>query len=202
MSGRIATTGRAEGVDSDLERLWLDGDSQALAETHQRYRTRLEAVSFRVLKNHADAEDVVARIFMSLERAKYRGDSSLWTYLYRAAINGAVNMLRSKRRRENAERRLLEARDFQSHPAPKNGEAAVLESQIISAVSKALLQVKPQHRRVLSLRIMHGMNNTEIAEAEDLPLPTVGTWLRRGREELQRALKPLMRELRRKGVQP
>jgi RNA polymerase sigma-70 factor (ECF subfamily) len=194
-NGRV----RTEGADADLERLWLTGDDRAIAETHQRYRARLEAVSFRVVKNYADAEDVVARIFLTLKRASYRGDSSLWTYLYRAAVNGSVNMLRSKRRRENAERRLLEARAFQSQPAPKSGEAAVLESQIISAVSKALLQVKPQHRRVLSLRIMHGMNNTEIAEAEDLPLPTVGTWLRRGREELQRALKPLMNELRKKG---
>ncbi len=192
---------RAEGVDADLERLWLSGDDRALEETHQRYRTRLEAVSFRVVKNHADAEDVVARIFLTLRRAStYRGDSSLWTYLYRAAVNGSVNMLRSKRRRENAEKRLLEARAFQSQPASRNGEAAVLESQIIAAVSKALLQVKPQHRRVLSLRIIHGMSNTEIAEAEDLPLPTVGTWLRRGRAELQRALKPLMKELRRKAV--
>ena len=35
----------------------------------------------------------------------------------------------------------------------------------------------------------------EIADREELPLPTVGTWLRRGREELRRGLRPLMKEL-------
>ena len=54
--------------------------------------------------------------------------------------------------------------------------------------------MKPQHRRVLMLRIVHGMTNTEIAELEELPAATVGTWLRRGREELQRNLRPLLRE--------
>jgi len=45
---------------------------------------------------------------------------------------------------------------------------------------------------------MHGLTNTEIAEHEGLPQATVGTWLRRGREELQRGLRPVMKELRRK----
>jgi RNA polymerase sigma factor (sigma-70 family) len=71
----------------------------------------------------------------------------------------------------------------------------VLEGEILSEVAKALLQVKPQHRRVLVLRIMHGLSNTEIAEREDLPLATVGTWLRRGREELRKGMRPLLREL-------
>ena len=55
--------------------------------------------------------------------------------------------------------------------------------------------MKPQHRRVLVLRIHHGLNNTEIAEREGLPLATVGTWLRRGRQELRATLGPLLSEL-------
>ncbi len=182
--------------DSDLEQLWLQGDPDALSHTHGRFRRRLEAVAYRILKNHADAEDVVSKIFIAMRRAKYRGDSSLWTYLYRASVNGSVNLLRARKRRERAEQNLLEIQGFQHDPQPRSTEATLLGGEILAEVSKALLSVKPQHRRVLTLRIIHGLSNTEIAEHENLPLPTVGTWLRRGREELQRALKPLMRELR------
>jgi DNA-directed RNA polymerase specialized sigma24 family protein len=42
---------------------------------------------------------------------------------------------------------------------------------------------------------VHGLTNTEIAEHERIPLATVGTWLRRGREELRRALGPVLRDL-------
>ena len=178
----------------DLEARWLAGEPDALDAAHHHYRARLEGVAHRILGNHADAEDVVQKIFIALGGASYRGESSLWTYLYRAAVNGAVNVLRAKRRRENAEKRLLEAELVNATltPGPDN---TVLEGEVMAAVARALLHVKPQHRRVLTLRIMHGLSNTEIAERENLPLPTVGTWLRRGREELRRGLRPLMKEL-------
>jgi len=49
---------------------------------------------------------------------------------------------------------------------------------------------------VLVLRIVWGLTNAEIAEREGIPLATVGTWLRRGRADLHRALRPLLREMR------
>jgi RNA polymerase sigma-70 factor (ECF subfamily) len=194
--GRRSSGGASRQQHGELERLWLSGDPSALAHTHRRYRGRLEAVAFRIVKNHADAEDVVQKIFISLRSSAFRGDSSLWTYLYRAAVNGSVNLLRSRRRRETGEKRLIEAQSLSIDPQPRPTEAYVLESQIMAQVSQALLGVKPQHRRVLTLRIIHGLSNTEIAELENLPLPTVGTWLRRGREELQRGLKSLLKEIR------
>lgn len=192
--GRVAP-GATERSPDELEARFLSGEPDALDQAHRHYRVRLEAVAQRILGNHADAEDVVQKIFIALRGASYRGDSSLWTYLYRSAVNGAVNVLRAKRRRETAERRLIEQELIHSTLSP-GPDSTVLEGEIMAAVAGALLHVKPQHRRVLTLRIMHGLTNTEIAEREDLPLPTVGTWLRRGREELRRGLRPLMNELR------
>ena len=80
-------------------------------------------------------------------------------------------------------------------PAKSDPTSQVLEAEVLAAVAKALLRVKPQHRRVLVLRINHGLSNTEIAESEGIPLATVGTWLRRGREELREMLRPLLRDM-------
>jgi RNA polymerase sigma-70 factor (ECF subfamily) len=173
---------------------WRPRDSEVVAQAHQRYRAPLEAVAFRILQSRADAEDVVQRIFSALRNADFRGRSSLWTYLYRAAVNGAVNVLRSRRRRARLEDDFLDAALLTDH-AGRNPESVVFEGEMLAAIAKALLHVRPQHRRVLTLRILHGLSNTEIAELEGLPLPTVGTWLRRGRQELQQALRPLLREL-------
>ena len=185
-------------ADRELEQQWLAGDPEALERAHTRYRARLESVAFRILRNRDDAEDVVQKIFIALGRASYHGKASLWTYLYRAAVNGSVNVLRSKRRRESAERELLQRELLTPTPSqPLSPESKVLEGEIMAEVARALIYVKPQHRRVLVLRVMHGLTNTEIAERENLPLATVGTWLRRGREELQRGLKPLLRDMER-----
>lgn len=183
------------GPDAELDRSWLESQPRAFESVHLRYRSRLESVAFGILGNRADAEDVVQKIFLALRSATYRGSASLWTYLYRAAVNGSVNVLRSRRRRENAEKALLQRQLVAPPTRPRSPEAQVLEGEIMAAVARALLQVKPQHRRVLTLRIIHGLTNTEIATRESLPLATVGTWLRRGRAELQRALRPLLKEM-------
>jgi RNA polymerase sigma-70 factor (ECF subfamily) len=191
----IRSARAAPGAESDLERLWLEGDPAALAEAHRRYRARLEAVAYRIVHDQADAEDVVQRIFLALPRAAYRGSASLWSYLYRAALNGSVNVLRARRRRATVCARAAEQSALLAPAAETPPDARILEGEMLAAVARALLHVRPQHRRVLVLRVVHGLTNTEIAERENLPLATVGTWLRRGREELRRALGPVLREL-------
>jgi RNA polymerase sigma-70 factor (ECF subfamily) len=180
----------------DAER-WRPGDPAALVELHRRYRRRLEAVAYRVLRDRDEAEDVVQRLFLSLPTADFRGAASVWTYLYRAAVNGAVSVLRKRRRREGAQTELLARESFAPRAAAEGSdpEARVLEGEILSAVAAALLDVRPQHRRALVLRIVWGLSNSEIAAHEGVPLPTVGTWLRRGREELRGRLGPLLRDL-------
>ena len=194
MRGSGAQPFRAPAGDAELERRWLHGEPGALAEVHDRYRRRLEAVAYRIVGNRADAEDVVQRVFLALPRAAYRGSASLWSYLYRAAVNGSVNLLRARGRREGLAREAALAQAALA-PASPDPEARVLEGEVLAAVARALLEVKPRHRRVLVLRIVHGLSNTEIARREGLPPATVGTWLRRGREELRRALGPLVREV-------
>jgi RNA polymerase sigma-70 factor (ECF subfamily) len=171
-------------------------DRAALADLHARYRARLEAAAFRVLRDRQEAEDVVQRVFLALPRARLRGAASVSTYLYRAAVNGAIGVLRGRRRREVAETE-LRVRQLFVDPTPDGSdpEASVLQGEILSAVASALLDVKPQHRRALVLRIVWGLSNTEIAAHEGVPLPTVGTWLRRGRHELRARLGPLIRDL-------
>ena len=199
LAGKASVQGTGTGpIDSgcgDLDLRWLRRDPGALGEAHGRYRGRLEAVAYRIVRSRADAEDVVQRVFQALPRASYRGTASLWAYLHRAAVNGSVNLLRARRRRE------LLCQDFGRESALGGREAAadpeaqVLEGELLACVARALLRVKPRHRRVLVLRIKHGLSNIEIAAQEGVPAATVATWLRRGREELRTALGPTLREL-------
>jgi RNA polymerase sigma-70 factor (ECF subfamily) len=182
---------------TDIERRWLRGDPEALAEAHRRYRARLEGVAFHIVGSRADAEDVVQRVFQVLPRASYRGTASLWSYLYRAAVNGSVNLLRARRRRDRLSVDL--ARETLAASAESDPERRVLEGELLACVARALLRVKPRHRRVLVLRVKHGLSNVEIARHEGIPPATVATWLRRGREELRAALGPTLRDLEGRG---
>jgi RNA polymerase sigma-70 factor (ECF subfamily) len=187
-------TGPFEPGTSDLDRRWLRRDPSAYGEAHQCYRTRLVAVALRIVGSRADAEDVVQRVFQALPRGSYAGNASLWAYLHRAAVNGAVNLLRARRRRALLSEDYGRVAALEPPPAT-DPEAQVLEGELLACVARALLRVKPRHRRVLILRIKHGLTNLEIAQQEGVPPATVATWLRRGREELRAALGPTLREL-------
>jgi RNA polymerase sigma-70 factor (ECF subfamily) len=183
-------------ADRELDRRWLRGDPGAFEEAHGRYRSRLEAVAYRIVGNHADAEDVVQGVFQALPHAAYRGSASLWSYLYRSAVNASVNLLRSRKRSSGLQREVMAQALVLGEQGASDPESRVFEAEVLASVAKALLKVKPQHRRVLVLRVNHGLSNTEIAEREGVPLATVGTWLRRGREELRETLRPLLCEMR------
>jgi RNA polymerase sigma-70 factor (ECF subfamily) len=179
----------------ELDQRWLRGDPGCFEEVYGRYRSRLEAVAYRIVGNHCDAEDVVQNVFLVLPRAAYRGSASLWTYLYRAAVNGSVNLLRTRKRSDRLHGEVMAQSLVMDPPGVSRPDSKLFETELLAAVAKALLGVKPQHRRVLVLRIRHGLSNTEIAEREGIPLPTVGTWLRRGREELREVLQPVLQEM-------
>jgi RNA polymerase sigma-70 factor (ECF subfamily) len=196
VSGSTSNTVHPRLADVELDRRWLRGDPGAFEEAHGRYRSRLEAVAYRIVGNRSDAEDVVQNVFLVLPRAAYRGSASLWSYLYRAAVNTSVNLLRSRKRSRGLQQEVMARALVLGAPAASEPDSQVFEAEVLATVAKALLLVKPQHRRVLVLRINHGLSNTEIAEHEGIPLATVGTWLRRGREELREMLRPLLRDMR------
>jgi RNA polymerase sigma-70 factor (ECF subfamily) len=196
MSRSTSDAMTSQMANAELDRRWLRGDPGAFDEAYDRYRCRLEAVAYRIVGSRADAEDVVQNVFLALPRAAYRGSASLWSYLYRAAVNGSVNLLRSRKRRERLYAEIEIREQLRFAPAGSDPDSALFEAQAWGAVTRALLRMRPQHRRVLVLRIKHGLSNREIAEREGVPTATVATWMRRGREELRQLLRPVLREMR------
>ncbi len=64
MSGSMSDTMGARMASAELDRRWLRGDPGAFEEVYERYRSRLEAVAYRIVGNRSDAEDVVQNLFL------------------------------------------------------------------------------------------------------------------------------------------
>ncbi len=74
---------------------------QAFEQIVNRYRPRLYGVSLRILRNHEDAEDALQHSFLKAFKSleSFRGESSMYGWLYRIVQNQSVTQLRQKRRR-------------------------------------------------------------------------------------------------------
>lgn len=147
--------------------------------------SRLYAVLYRLVGDHAEAEDLALEIFWRLSRQPtvITSQQSLSGWLYRVALNLGFNALRAQKRRQRYEsqagRMLLEE---------KSGDSpdAVLEKSLErQRVRQALAQMKPRSAQILILRYSD-FSYAEIAATLGLAVGSIGTLLARAEGEFEK----------------
>src|SRR4051794_6999461 len=83
----------AAAQDAELVRRFNAGDESAFVEIVARHREKIFGVALGVLKNRSDAEEIAQDTLIRAHRglAKFRGDSSLATWLHHVAVNLSRN---------------------------------------------------------------------------------------------------------------
>src|SRR5262249_46055210 len=128
----------------------------------------------------------------------FRGDAGLKTWIYRIAINQAMNQKRWWRRRHREETVSLDiARGPSSDttigallPARTSSpEALAISNEREASIIRALDEIKQEYRVALILREIEELSYEEIAETLGISIGTVKSRIARGREELRRRVK-------------
>jgi RNA polymerase sigma-70 factor (ECF subfamily) len=130
----------------------------------------------------------------------FRGEAGLKTWIYRIALNQAMNQKRWWRRRHRDETISLDITRRQGDTTLGNllpGRASSPEAQAISSerercIMQALGEIKEEYRIALMLREIEELSYEEIAETLGISIGTVKSRIARGREELRRRLKDLI----------
>ena len=178
------------------EQQWVDaarqGDQSAFEQLVKLYEKRVLALTTRMCKNPADAEEAAQEAFLSAWQGLpfFRGDASFSTWLYRLASNACVDLLRREGRHRSAagpslndEEAAMDVAD--DAPSPHAlAERAELRQQIEAGLSA----LPEEYRQVLILREMHQQTYDEIAEILSLDLGTVKSRINRGRKRLRKIL--------------
>ena len=178
------------------EKAWIDaardGDPLAFEQLIHLYEKRVFALTRRMCKNPADAEEAAQETFLAAWQGLkfFRGESSFSTWLYRLASNACVDLLRKEGRHQaaagpslNDEEVLLEIQD-EAPPPHALAEQAELKEQI----EAGLAALPEEYREVLILREIHQQSYDEIAEILSLDLGTVKSRINRGRKRLRKFL--------------
>jgi RNA polymerase sigma-70 factor, ECF subfamily len=178
-------------VDTELVRRALVRDEAAIRVIMQANNRRLYRLARGILRNDADAEDVVqetyVRAFTHLDQ--FRGDSSFSTWLSRIAMNEALGRLRRRRpavELNSLPQGMLEAQIIQFPlAAADDPEKSMAQREIQDVVEHAIDELPEAFRLVFITRVIEGMNVGETADILGLKPETVKTRLHRARTMLR-----------------
>jgi RNA polymerase sigma-70 factor (ECF subfamily) len=132
--------------------------------------------AYRITGNAADAEDVSQIVFLRLFRRDPHGDvlENEESYLRRAAINAALDVMRSRQAD-----RTVELSDLPAHDDP---------CELRQALGRALAQLKPRPAEIFALRFLEGFSNPQIARMLGISQVLVAVIVHRTRQQLRREL--------------
>jgi RNA polymerase sigma-70 factor (ECF subfamily) len=138
--------------------------------------------AFGVTGSHEDAEDVLQTVFLRLVRQELSPDfgANPRAYLYRAAVNAALDTIRSRRRR-----RLVAVAELPDMPV---SAAETIDDELHRALYEAIAELKPESAQILILRYVHDMSDAAIARMLGVSRGTIALRLFRSRARLRKLL--------------
>jgi RNA polymerase sigma-70 factor (ECF subfamily) len=147
-------------------------------------------ISFRVKnsigRSTPDWEDVASEILVavieSLRQEKFRGESSLGTFIYSVTTNKIIDHIRQKKKTLN---QIPEpSRDFDPYLHVENQERVRL-------VARLLKKLKPKYADILYLYYYLDLPLSEIAQIYGISIGTMNTWIKTARNTLKKLMKNL-----------
>lgn len=175
------------------------GDLTAFEELVAHFERPVYSLCFRLLGDAEEARDAAQETFLKVYRGLggFRGEAGLKTWIYRIAINQAMNQQRWWRRRHRDESISLDIARGQSDTTLGNSlpartsspEELAISSERERSIMRALGEIKQEYRIALILREIEELSYEEIAETLAISIGTVKSRIARGREELRRRVK-------------
>ncbi|HXV28533.1 MAG TPA: sigma-70 family RNA polymerase sigma factor [bacterium] len=176
--------------DDALVRQAKTGDKSAFGKLVDRYYEMVYAVAFGVLHHREAAKDAAQEVFLKAYREliRFEGKSKFKTWLYRVAVNTALDEVRKRKPVQS-----LDATDKASEedvppviipdraPGPRDRAA---QRELRQLLDEAIEQLSPDHRAVLVLREWQELSYEEIAETLGIEMGTVMSRIHYARKRL------------------
>lgn len=178
-------------ADQELVTRSIEGDARAFELLVRRHR---DAVYWMVrgMVGREDAADVTQEVFLRAYQAlpRFRGESRLDTWLLRIARNRCYTLLKKQGRSPEIQPSGLSAPDVAPPlvPASDLPDRILAETELAARVREAVDALEPPYRALIVLHHFQGMNYQDMADAMEMPLGTVKSYIHRARQRLREAV--------------
>ena len=172
----------------------LKGDQNAFGEIVEMYKDKVFQISYRMLGNRHEAEDIVQEAFIRayVNIQRYNLELKFSTWLYRITTNLCIDRIRKKKPDYylDAEVKGTEGLTMYSQVPSKTTlpEDDVESLELQDTIQKEIMKLPEKYRSVIVLKYIEELSLKEISEILEMPLGTVKTRIHRGREALRKRL--------------
>jgi RNA polymerase sigma-70 factor (ECF subfamily) len=148
--------------------------------------------AYRITGNAGDAEDVLQTVFLRLLKRAPEAEpvGHMASFLHRAAINAALDLMRSRQSVRHVP--LDELEPVLAEPAHRSPERERSSGEIRDWLRGALARLNPRIAQMFTLRFFEGKDNPEIARLLETTPGTVAVTLSRTRDKLEKEYRAYM----------
>lgn len=183
-------------ADMELVDRFLNGDASAFDEIVNKYAGKVYGLAYNMFSNREDADDVVQEVFLKVYRSvkRFKRKSSFYTWLYRIALNTAINALKKKRRRQsmsfdNIDEGVERDPDYLELSARHTPLRDTSLNELQEKLNEALQKLSDKHRTVVIMHDIEGIPHEEIGKMLGCSAGTVRSRLFYAHQQLQVELK-------------
>ena len=173
--------------DGNLINRFKGDDVSGFEELVRKYQDRIYNLCRYMIQDTHDAEDAAQDVFVKAYRSlkDFKPDSSLYTWLYRIAVNTCLDYKKKSRPEQSEDESLIDEL-ASTEPSPEQR----YQSKEIGQAIQLALQKLPEHlRAAIVLKEIEDLSYDEIAEVLHTSAGTVKSRISRAREELRQLLR-------------
>lgn len=183
--------------DAVLIQQCVNGDSAAIEKLIIKYKDRIYNVIFRICQNRDDAAELTQDTFVKIIRNinRFEGKSSLYTWIFRIAVNLTLNHCRRQKVRQaesldaefgsNNDQAKLSLKAYLADESAQDPAEIIHNTEQVELILRAINSLEEDQRAVIVLRDIENMKYSQIAKVLAIELGTVKSRLNRARRNLR-----------------
>jgi len=156
--------------DIELVNEFKNGNTSAFDEIVKRYQRKVYTLARRILGNHEDADDIAQEVFIKLFYSlnDFKGESSLFTWIYRITVNECKSFLRKKKIKEFVQDEVANLLKFGQTP-----DQELFEKEERNLIERAVEKLPTKQRMIFVMRFFEDLDYQEIAKILNKPIGTL-----------------------------
>ncbi|CUU06604.1 RNA polymerase sigma-70 factor, ECF subfamily [Candidatus Thermokryptus mobilis] len=157
--------------DIELVNEFKNGNTSAFDEIVKRYQRKVYTLARRILGNHEDADDIAQEVFIKLfySLSDFKGESSLFTWIYRITVNECRSFLRKKKIKEFIQ--IDEVTNLLKFGQTPDQE--LFEREERNLIERAVEKLPTKQRMIFVMRFFEDLDYQEIAKILNKPIGTL-----------------------------